>query len=947
MKRGAIYRACNRVVNELLRKTERSGMASRFASQGFNPAVRRSVLPISETSLIVETLESRQMLSATPVNLSSSFNKAGIVTDFSTFTGGIDGSGTALSANLLGTSQSWGGNAFNIGAAGSANVVSGNGQIVSLPAGAFGQLNMLALHVSGSATNLSFVVTYTDGSTQNFSQSVSDWYSPQSYAGESTAITMAHRDLSGGTEDNRTFRAYGYSFALDNSKGVSSITLPKDSRFNLLAMDEANPLQVPSAPSATAVAGGTQVSLTWPAVSTATGYKVYYGTSSGSYGTTFVVGAATSFTVTNLTAGIPYYFAVSAYNYAGDGAKSAQVTSTPLINVPTAPTLLSTIASDGHVALTWTSPPLASGYKVYVGTSSRTYGSPINVGNASSYSVTGLTNGTMYYFTISAYDSTGEGSRSNELYDEPQSGTQQLSLSASFNRTGIFADGTSSATSGIDGSGAALSATQLGRNLTSASGADFQLPDAGGNNVISSVFQTLQFPQTSAYLNVQFLGLKVHGSSASEPLIVTYMDGTIQTFNQGFSDWATPASYTGESIAATMSYRDTQTGGTASGSYHVYAYNLSLSKPAQSLTLPADGNLEILAMDLSGATTLPTSIIPPAPYDVQAHSLGGTDIQLTWGDLPVATTSGFTISAKINGAAWTAIGTAAPNVTSYLATDLPASSSIQLEITENSASNASSPTVQSNTAIQTATSSGDGLYLVTLPSTINFQQGDGRDTPVGSLSIVSAAGNSILINASSPGDAAFKALTGSMTDQASGIQYNFPASGSFQYNPAFSVNGSAIGQAITATDHYDQPGKTYDYSNDYVAISVIAASPLPGGWSDGDIGSPAIPGGAMFDGAAWTVGGGGADIAGASDQFNFASQSVTGSTSITAQLTGQALFTAATKSGLMFRDNSSATAAFADVVLLPQTNSVAFMCARLTALQPVPAPPSVLEQIHI
>ncbi len=42
--------------------------------------------------------------------------------------------------------------------------------------------------------NQSFTVTYTDGTTPTFTQSISDWAVPQGYAGESTALTTAYRD---------------------------------------------------------------------------------------------------------------------------------------------------------------------------------------------------------------------------------------------------------------------------------------------------------------------------------------------------------------------------------------------------------------------------------------------------------------------------------------------------------------------------------------------------------------------------------------------------------------------------------------------------------------------------------------------------------------------------------------------------------------------------------
>jgi hypothetical protein len=66
--------------------------------------------------------------------------------------------------------------------------------------------------------------------------------------------------------------------------------------------------------------------LAWDAPSTNTdgspltdlaGYKIYYGTSSGSYTTIIDVGNVTTYIVNNLTSGT-YYFTVTTYNTNGD-----------------------------------------------------------------------------------------------------------------------------------------------------------------------------------------------------------------------------------------------------------------------------------------------------------------------------------------------------------------------------------------------------------------------------------------------------------------------------------------------------------------------------------------------------------------------------------------------------------------------------------------------------
>ena len=51
-----------------------------------------------------------------------------------------------------------------------------------------------------------------------------------------------------------------------------------------------------------------------------------------------------------------------------------------------------------------------AGYKVYYGTTSGNYGSPINVGNVTTYTLSGLTAGQRYYIDVKAYDTSSNES---------------------------------------------------------------------------------------------------------------------------------------------------------------------------------------------------------------------------------------------------------------------------------------------------------------------------------------------------------------------------------------------------------------------------------------------------------------------------------------------------------------------------------------------------------
>jgi hypothetical protein len=81
--------------------------------------------------------------------------------------------------------------------------------------------------------------------------------------------------------------------------------------------------------------------------------------------------------------------------------------------------LFSSTNSAAQIRLAW-NPNAESdlaGYLVHYGTASRTYGAPINVGNATSYTLTGLTPDIRYYFAVTAYDTEyNESGFSNEVY---------------------------------------------------------------------------------------------------------------------------------------------------------------------------------------------------------------------------------------------------------------------------------------------------------------------------------------------------------------------------------------------------------------------------------------------------------------------------------------------------------------------------------------------------
>jgi len=200
---------------------------------------------------------------------------------------------------------------------------------------------------------------------------------------------------------------------------------------------EASAITAPAAPTGlTATAGNAQVSLAWNASTGATSYNVKRATTSGGAYTTIVTGVTTtSYADTGVTNGTTYYYVVAAVNASGESPNSAQASATPGV-APPAPTNLTAAAGNAQISLSWAASSGATSYNLYRGTSS---GFTPNDSNraaagltATSYTSTGLTNGTAYYFIVRAVNAAGESGNSNEAGATPSAGAGVGEWSAPF-----------------------------------------------------------------------------------------------------------------------------------------------------------------------------------------------------------------------------------------------------------------------------------------------------------------------------------------------------------------------------------------------------------------------------------------------------------------------------------------------------------------------------------
>src|SRR4029079_7614984 len=212
--------------------------------------------------------------------------------------------------------------------------------------------------------------------------------------------------------------------AVDHAGNIGPLSV-ENTGTTLNTPDTTAPGQV--APLTITPLNDTQIDLSWAANTEPDldHYNVYRGTTLGfpvTLGTTTPVGVPTtnSFSDTGLTAATTYYYKVSAVDHAGNiGPLSVENTGTTL-NTPdtTAPgqvaPLTITPLNDTQIDLSWaanTEPDLDH-YNVYRGT---TLGFPVTLGTTTpvgvpttnSFSDTGLTAATTYYYKVSAVDHAG------------------------------------------------------------------------------------------------------------------------------------------------------------------------------------------------------------------------------------------------------------------------------------------------------------------------------------------------------------------------------------------------------------------------------------------------------------------------------------------------------------------------------------------------------------
>lgn len=200
------------------------------------------------------------------------------------------------------------------------------------------------------------------------------------------------------------------------------------------------PFSVPDAPTdLTATSGATNISLTWnipndrgrPLIS----YTLQYRTTVGPGAWNTITGISTGpptpphYTVTGLATSTSYDFQVAAVNIVGTSAYSSPIVTSSTSTVPDAPTNLVGTHGNTLVDLSWNTPlndggnPILYYFVEYKLDSllvpPGSWSGITGITGTTTYTVTSLTNGTLYDFRVSAVNSIGIGAHSNIIQVTP------------------------------------------------------------------------------------------------------------------------------------------------------------------------------------------------------------------------------------------------------------------------------------------------------------------------------------------------------------------------------------------------------------------------------------------------------------------------------------------------------------------------------------------------
>jgi len=168
------------------------------------------------------------------------------------------------------------------------------------------------------------------------------------------------------------------------------------------------PIQNPDPPAGvTAESSSTNsIVVTWGAVSGASGYNIYRGMSLAAAFQKIGSSDSTVYTDFGLLSGTTYYYRVAAYTKQGEGSQSYHAYATTEFDAPTNVQATADTAAMS-ITVSWNAVSNAAYYIVYRSDSAYGNYTQVTTSNTTSYTNTGLTANTTYYYKVAAVGTTG------------------------------------------------------------------------------------------------------------------------------------------------------------------------------------------------------------------------------------------------------------------------------------------------------------------------------------------------------------------------------------------------------------------------------------------------------------------------------------------------------------------------------------------------------------
>ncbi len=767
-----------------------------------------------------------------------------------------------------------------------------------------------------------------------------------------TAATYTNTGLTNGT-------AYYFVVSATNAAGEG----PNSTQVN------ATPVAPPVAPTGLVAApGNAQVALSWGAVSGATSYSVKRATVSGGPYTAIKTGLTTaSYTDSGLTNATAYYYVVSATNAGGESANSTQVSATP-VAPPAVPTGLVATPGNAQVALTWTAVTGASSYTLSRTTTSGGPYMTVQSGiTTTTYTNTGLTNGTAYYYVVSATNAGGTSANSTQASATPvapptaPTGLTVTPGNAQITLTWSAVSGASSYTvSRSTTSGGPYTAVQSGvtattytnTGLTNGTTYYFVVSATNAGGTSANCAQVSAAPVappaaptglTATSGNAQtILSWSAVSGATSYNVSSSTTSGGPYTLLQG---GITTTTYTKTGLTNGTTYyfvvSATNTGGTSANSTQASATPQAPPAAPGGLAAAA-GNAQVTLSwgAVSGATSysVKRATVSGGPYTSVKTGLttpGYTDTGLTNGTTYYYVVSATNVGGEgANSAAVSGSPMAPPAVPTGLGATV---GNGQVSLSWSAATGAASYSVSSST-----TSGGpytllqSGITTTTYTST-GLTNGTTYYFVVSATNVGGTSANSTQVGGAP--HAPLVAPTGLSLVSASDVSATLtwtavPAnSGATAY--AIYRNGANVGgttsavtrftdTALTAASNYTYTVYAQDASGNLSPASsplgvATATGNLPAPWQHQEVGSVGLAGTAAYSGGVYTVKGAGTDIAGTADHFHFLYQTLSGNGQIIAHVASMDNTDPLAKAGVMIRSTLATDAPYAAVCMTPSS----------------------------